>query len=223
MKRLPRRVFLRLMLIARSVLISVDKFLINIRVSLIYAMAQHVYGADGIGEVSTFLFHQNKRRTQHILRRFHATIGNNSDVLPPLTIHNADRDYSALAIGNNCHVGKGVLLDLRDRIVVGDNVTISMKCTLLTHLIVGHSPLKHSYPFDRKPLYIENGVYLGANATILHGVRIGENSFIAAGAVVTKDIPPCSLAAGVPARVVRHIELKTADPVSQTAISSSRH
>ena len=56
-----------------------------------------------------------------------------------------------------------------------------------------------------KPIVIEDDVWIGTNATVLAGVRIGSHSVIAAGAVVTHDIPPHSLAAGVPAQVKRKI------------------
>jgi acetyltransferase-like isoleucine patch superfamily enzyme len=52
---------------------------------------------------------------------------------------------------------------------------------------------------------VEQGAFLGANVTVLPGVRIGARSFVAAGAVVTSDVPPQRLVAGVPARVVRPI------------------
>ena len=53
------------------------------------------------------------------------------------------------------------------------------------------------------PIHIGENVWLGANVTVLGGVTIGDNAVIAAGAVVTKNIPPNTVAAGVPARVVR--------------------
>jgi acetyltransferase-like isoleucine patch superfamily enzyme len=55
------------------------------------------------------------------------------------------------------------------------------------------------------PVVIEEDCWLGTGAIILPGVRVGRGSIIGAGAVVTKDIPPLSLAVGVPARVVRQI------------------
>lgn len=55
------------------------------------------------------------------------------------------------------------------------------------------------------PVRIGNNVWVGANVTILPGVSIGDNAIIAAGAVVTKDVPANMLAAGIPAKVIRHI------------------
>ena len=56
-----------------------------------------------------------------------------------------------------------------------------------------------------KPVTIENDVWVGANAVILPGVTIGNHCVVAAGAVVTKDVPPHSLVAGVPAKVIKQI------------------
>ena len=55
------------------------------------------------------------------------------------------------------------------------------------------------------PVVIEDDIWIGANAVILPGVTIGQHSVVAAGAIVTKDVPPHSLVAGVPAKVIRQI------------------
>ena len=60
-----------------------------------------------------------------------------------------------------------------------------------------------------QPIHIEKNVWLGANVRVLPGVTIGEGSIIAAGAVVTKDVPANMIAAGVPAKVIRKIKKDT--------------
>ena len=57
-----------------------------------------------------------------------------------------------------------------------------------------------------KPVHIGNNVWMGGNVTILPGVTIGNNAIIAAGAVVTRDVPDNCMAGGVPAQVIREIE-----------------
>jgi acetyltransferase-like isoleucine patch superfamily enzyme len=59
---------------------------------------------------------------------------------------------------------------------------------------------------EAKPIVIEKNVWIATGATILGGVIVGENSMVAAGAVVTKDVPPNSFVAGVPAKVIRSLE-----------------
>ena len=114
--------------------------------------------------------------------------------------------------GRNIHIGNNftanfnlTILDIKE-VYIGDNVMIGPNTTITT---VGH-PLS---PKDRRAhlaqgseIRIGNDVWLGANVTILPGVTIGDNVVVGAGAVVTKDIPPNSLALGVPARVVKELE-----------------
>ena len=64
-----------------------------------------------------------------------------------------------------------------------------------------------------KPINIGKNVWIGSNATVLQGVTIGDGAIIAAGAVVTKDVPENTIAAGVPAKVIRKV--KTSNPSSE--------
>jgi len=97
-----------------------------------------------------------------------------------------------------------VFLDLCDKITIEDRVTISMRVTILTHTDVGHSPLRESvFPPRHAPVVVRRGAYIGAGATILQGVTVGECAVVGAGAVVVGDIPAHVVAVGVPARVIR--------------------
>lgn len=111
--------------------------------------------------------------------------------------------------GRNIRVGKRVFInhscEFMDRggITIGDDVLIAPKVNLIT---IGH-PLD---PAQRRatytaPITIKNGAWIGAAATIMPGVTIGENSIVAAGAVVTKDVPDNVVAGGVPAKIIRKI------------------
>ncbi len=113
--------------------------------------------------------------------------------------------------GTHIRMGKGsyanfnfVVLD-ENRVTIGDHVFIGPNCSILTPL----HPLCHE---DRNtgveysaPVTIEDNCWIGGNVTILPGVTIGHGSVIGAGAVVTKSVPPDSLAFGSPCRVVRSI------------------
>lgn len=119
-----------------------------------------------------------------------------------------------MKIGENCYIGQNVTFGRggRDPIVVGDNCILT-GCTILGH---DASPalfleeLQGTSIHDRKSLKLEtvigNNVFIGVNAVVLPGVHIGDNCIIGAGAVVTKDVPPGSVAAGNPARVIQSIE-----------------
>ena len=64
-------------------------------------------------------------------------------------------------------------------------------------------------PASAKPVVIEDNVVMGANAVVIEGVHVGEGAVIAAGAVVTKDVAPHTMVAGVPARVIKKVDEKT--------------
>ena len=110
-------------------------------------------------------------------------------------------------IGDNCHIGKDVFFDLKAPIIIEDSVTISMRTTIITHLDVGKSLLKKiSFPVTQGQVIFKKGCHVGTNATILHGVTIGEYAMVGAGAVVTKDVPPYTIVGGVPAKVIKKIK-----------------
>jgi acetyltransferase-like isoleucine patch superfamily enzyme len=89
-------------------------------------------------------------------------------------------------------------LDIADDVMIGPNVS----------LITSGHPVEPSRRRDftiAKPIVIERNVWIAAGATIIGGVTVGENSVVAAGAVVTKNVPPNTLVGGNPARVIRSI------------------
>lgn len=145
------------------------------------------------------------------LRLLGVRIGKNVVVHSTAFFNYYHRGFSALKIGDSCFIGDGALLDLAHEIVMFDNVTIAERVTLLTHTNVGYRdhPLQSHFPPVVKPVVLEQGAFVGASATILPGVTIGECAFVAAGSVVTKDVPPRTLVGGVPARVIRQIGNET--------------
>jgi acetyltransferase-like isoleucine patch superfamily enzyme len=90
-------------------------------------------------------------------------------------------------------------------VTIGDLVLIGPNVNIIT---AGHGmkPDERRAYVEAKPIVIEKNVWIAAAVTILGGVTIGENSVIGAGAVVTKDVPPNSFAAGVPAIVIRSLD-----------------
>lgn len=109
--------------------------------------------------------------------------------------------------GRNIKVGKNVFINhactFMDRggITIEDNTKIGPKVNLIT----SNHPLDPSHRREvmSSPIWIKRNVWIGAAATILSGVTIGENSVVAAAAVVTQDVPPNTVVAGVPAKVIR--------------------
>jgi maltose O-acetyltransferase len=118
------------------------------------------------------------------------------------------RGPGGLVIGRECFLGDECLLDLAEGIELEDQVTLAERVLVLTHRNVGYAdhPLQSAFPPEAAPVRFEAGCFVGASATILGGVTIGRGSFVAAGSVVTKSVPPRTLVGGVPARVIRPIE-----------------
>ena len=115
---------------------------------------------------------------------------------------------SGLVIGDESFLGDECLLDLAEGIVLGPQVTLAERVLILTHTNVGYKdhPLQRHFPAAAAPVRIEGGSFVGANVTILPGITVGAGSFVAAGAVVTADVPPRTLVAGVPARPLRALD-----------------
>jgi len=172
-----------------------------------------IYGGEGINIPLMFMPTQVIAPT---LRANGAAIGQNVRFRSPLVIHNSDsvrrRHYEKLTVGDDCYFGRELFLDLQDRIVIEDQVTISHRVMILTHTDAGTSPLKDEFiPTAQGPVIIHRGAYIGANVTILQGVEIGESSIVGAGAVVTRSVPPASVVAGVPAKTVRTFNVELAE------------
>lgn len=119
------------------------------------------------------------------------------------------RNGAAIVIGNNTGISGGVIcaavrVEIGNECLIGANVTIS---DTDFHPMKAHGR-RYSKEMDEiaaAPVIIEDNVFIGTGAIILKGVRIGRNSVIGAGAVVTKDIPGNSIAAGNPAKLIKSI------------------
>lgn len=119
-----------------------------------------------------------------------------------------------IRVGKECFINYNcTFLDVAP-ITLGDGVCLGANVTLATpnHPLLAEERLNADYPDGRHdleyalPISIEDGVWICSSATVCGGVTIGKNSVVAAGAVVTRDVPPNSLVAGVPAKVVRLID-----------------
>jgi acetyltransferase-like isoleucine patch superfamily enzyme len=118
------------------------------------------------------------------------------------------RGLRGLDIDEECFVGDECLFDLAEGIRLERQVTLAERVVILTHLNVGYDdhPLQRHFPAMAAPVTIRAGSFVGACATVLPGVEIGPAAFVAAGSLVRENVPPRSLVAGVPARLVRSLE-----------------
>lgn len=102
-----------------------------------------------------------------------------------------------ITVGNNCIIGFGCRFNGRAPIRIGNNVNISSFTILETG---AHDFVTFANQF--KPITIQDNVWIGTRAMVLQGVTIGEGAVVAAGSVVTRDVAPFTVVAGVPAHVI---------------------
>ncbi|MBX0356626.1 2,3,4,5-tetrahydropyridine-2,6-dicarboxylate N-acetyltransferase [Halobacillus sp. Nhm2S1] len=100
-------------------------------------------------------------------------------------------------------VGEGTMIDMN--VVLGGRATVGKNC----HIGAGAVLAGVIEPPSAKPVVIEDGVVIGANAVVLEGVTVGEGAVVAAGAIVTEDVPANTLVAGTPAKVIKEIDDQT--------------
>lgn len=119
--------------------------------------------------------------------------------------------WRGVNIGKGVYIGHEVLFDrvFTDHIYIGDNTSIGDRTIITAHAnIPSETILKKIYPRNIKKTVIGKGVWIMPGVTIIPGVTIGDESVIATGAIVTKDIPPRTLVAGIPAKVVKDLNLE---------------
>jgi len=142
------------------------------------------------------------------------TIGGNSMIDGSLIF---EREGACIQIGERVFIGSAALISA-ERITIGDDVLISWGCTVVDHNSHAISWQHRSNDVnewmkgkkdwsnvERKPVEIHSKAWIGFNAIILKGVTIGEGAIVGAGSVVTKDVPPYTIVAGNPAKVIREI------------------
>lgn len=116
-------------------------------------------------------------------------------------------DGGRLEIGHRVFVNYGSSISAHMLVRIGDDCKIGQHAIVLDcdyHEL--EDPLHYGGHGEPRPVVLEQGVWLGARVTVLKGVTIGRSSVVAAGSVVTRDIPPGVLAGGMPAKVLRELE-----------------
>jgi acetyltransferase-like isoleucine patch superfamily enzyme len=157
------------------------------------------------------------------------TFGRRCDVRPTSTFLVA-RNATA-RFGVECVLDRGMTIECRGKLEVGDRTVFGHHCTIAVAELVqiGNDCLiaemvsirDHDHEFDStdiplneqgqrcSPVRIGDNVWLGSKVTVTHGVTIGSNTIVGANAVVTGDLPPDSIAVGIPARVLRRRDAAT--------------
>ncbi len=134
------------------------------------------------------------------LMRRYMTIGRHSNVLLNVELLHANIDKSQVVIGNNSIINPMAVLDGRTgKIIIGNNVDIARETMIFT---LEHDPNSDDHATRSGDVTIEDYVWIASRVTILPGVRIGRGAVVASNAVVTKDVEPMAIVAGVPAKKI---------------------
>ena len=141
--------------------------------------------------------------TEEFRKRLSDIIGSNIDESTTIFAPFFTNFGRYISIGKNVFINHACSFLDMGGITIGDNVLIGPKVNLVSE----------NHPIDPtqrksligKPIIIKNNAWLGAGATILPGITVGENSIVAAGAIVTKDVPDNTIVAGNPAKPIRNI------------------
>lgn len=135
-----------------------------------------------------------------LLRSVFPALGEGSSVRTPLTVVRAHE----VRIGRRVVVMNGCLMMAAGGITIGDDALIAADVRLISN---NHDLYDRSV-ITCRPIRIGRRAWIGAGATILPGVTVGDDSVVGAGSVVTRDVPPATIVAGNPARIVRSIPPK---------------
>ncbi len=134
-----------------------------------------------------------------LLRAAGVVVERHLEVLSGLRITGEGR----LTIGDCSFLNQECLIDTAGDVTIGRNVALANRVSLLTSDHETGDPRARAGTRVLRPIVIGDGSWLGANVTVLGGVTIGAGAVVAAGSVVRADVPPNTLWAGVPARLIR--------------------
>ena len=113
----------------------------------------------GFENVNNFISTLPKSNIIFALRLFGAKIGKDCSIDSGLRFHNC-KGYRNFIVGDNCYIGKDCLFDLRDKIILEDNIVISMQVTFITHIEMNESSSKKQFPVSSAPIHIKKNTYV---------------------------------------------------------------
>jgi acetyltransferase-like isoleucine patch superfamily enzyme len=171
---------------------------------------EETFGFDPVWQLAKFLMlpfplYTAGRIRTHLLRQLGFQIGQGTMIWDTPKFIGSKHTRAKVSIGDYCLLTIGSYWDLAAPIRIGNAVTLAPEVMLLTGTHDFHNPQNRAGKMEARPVTICDGVWLGARSMILPGVTVGEGAIVGAGAVVTKDVPPHTLVAGVPAVFIRKL------------------
>lgn len=156
--------------------------------------------------LSPLPLYAGSRLRAYALRMAGFTVGHGTVIWGMPTITGTGDITKRLSFGRECWVNIGCVLELGATITIGDRVGLGHEVMILTTTHdIGTADRRVGTPREL-PVTIGAGTWLCSRCTILPGVTIGSGAIVAAGSVVNRDVPPHTLVAGVPARVIKPLE-----------------
>jgi maltose O-acetyltransferase len=155
-----------------------------------------------VGLLPHFCF--NRLRTR-LYRGFGLTIGPRTMILGRIELSGSGNIWNKLRIGADCQITSPLYVDINGEVTIGDRVALAHHVILVTSSHELGAEAQRCGALKVAPIVIEDGCWIGAGVMVLPGVTIGRGSVIAAGAVVSSDVPPNTLAGGVPARPIKSL------------------
>lgn len=140
------------------------------------------------------------RLRKYVLRRSHATIGQDVALYAGLEVRNP----SGLVVSDGSSIGHNCILDARRGLEIGRHVNLSSEVMIWT---LSHDYNSPHFALKGGKVTIGDYAWLGPRTIILPNVRIGDYAVVAAGSVVTKNVPPHTVVAGIPAQVIRERDM----------------
>lgn len=171
----------------------------NVSRLLYGAMRAKVSGAESFGG------HTEMCGRVHLELRGRAIFGNNFSAegqagIVCITV----RKNATLIVGDDVYMNYGVTIEACHEIRIGSHVRMAPLVSIIDD---NRHEIEPGAVLFKGPVVVGNNVWLARNVAVIPGASIGDGSVIAANSVVSSDIPPCSLAAGAPARVIRKLEI----------------
>jgi maltose O-acetyltransferase len=142
-----------------------------------------------------------------VLRALGYRIGSGTTLMGNLVVLGVERVRADLSIGSDCFINIGCVLDLTAPITIGDRVSVGHDVLILTSTHDEANARRRAGPLISAPVLVGDGAWIAARAVLLPGVVVGNGAIVCAGAVVTRSVEPHTMVGGVPARMIRQLDV----------------
>ena len=147
-----------------------------------------------------------------LIQYYGADIGKGTLIYPGIILHGASNSYKNLKIGCECRVLRNVTIDLTDKVIIEDSVSLGFNSVLITHQTAHASPTfdaengNNTLASGKGSIIIKKGAVIFTNVTLLMGIQVGSCCVISAGSVISQNTESNGVYIGNPARLIKRLE-----------------